>query len=140
MQKILFIPGLGERQKDYNNRLKGIEVFDIDWNKPRIPKKKVDILIGFSAGAIEAINAAERLQATTLILCSMTPVMFDINQVKVQTIIFICGEKEENTIIQTKKLYKSWKGKKKFIVIPGGDHKIDKKYEEVLLGTLREII
>ena len=50
-KKIVFIPGLGERAKDYKRLSEYMKIYDIDWNRIRLPKGKIDVLIGFSMGA-----------------------------------------------------------------------------------------
>lgn len=122
--KTVFIPGLGERKITYKNK-KWLykHCLNIDWNKIKSVKES-DVVIGFSFGACLALN----ITCSKLILCSMTPVVFDVNKLKVQELIFINGENEDYS--QSKKLYKLYKGKKKFIIIPKTGHKISKRYEK----------
>ena len=72
-KKIVFIPGLGERAKHYKNLSNYMKVFDIDWNKIRLPKGKIDTIVGFSMGAALACEYAEDHKINNLVLCSLTP-------------------------------------------------------------------
>lgn len=121
----IFIPGLGERAKDYKGRFKKLAVFNIDWNNIKLPKQ-ANVVAAFSMGGVLAVE----IKCNTLILCSMTPIVFDINRVKAKKIIFIEGEKEDSA--HAKKLFEEFKGDKQFILVPGATHKINKLYAQTI--------
>lgn len=62
----VFIPGLGERKKDYKGRIEWC--YPIDWNKPKLAFKDVDVLVAFSLGCILAINHTAKYKVKHLIL------------------------------------------------------------------------
>lgn len=124
--KTIFIPGLGERKKDYLNRKWLFErCVDIDWNNIKVPKK-ADVVISFSLGIVLAVN----IKCDLLILCSPTPIIFDINKVKAKSIIFVSGDKED--VSHNKQLYRNFNGNKGLMIVPNTGHKITKRYEEII--------
>ena len=138
-KKIVFIPGLGERAKNYSHLSKYMKVYDIDWNKIRLPRGKIDVLIGFSMGAALACEYAEDHKIDTVILCSLTPSIDTLEGLKAKEIIFLVGEKEKWAYRNNLRLAKTLKCKWKIIVIPGADHKINKDYKKVLLETVENL-
>lgn len=86
IMKKVFIPGLGERKKDY----KYIPYcYPIDWNNPKLNFKNVDILVAFSMGCVLAINHASKYKVGTLILCSMPSFNFDKTKIKADKIHYL---------------------------------------------------
>ncbi len=137
-KKIVFIPGLGERAKDYNHLSKYMKVYDVDWNKIRLPRGKIDILIGFSMGAVLACEYAEDHKIDTVILCSLTPCIDTLERLKAKEIIFVVGEKEKWAYKNNLKLIKTIKCKRRIIIVPKADHRINKDYKKVLLDILEK--
>ena len=74
MKKINFIPGLGEKPRDYKALSKYFNIVNIDWNNGKTKLGKIDTLIGFSLGGIIAMMHAEKSKVKTLILCSIPPI------------------------------------------------------------------
>ncbi|MEK7116571.1 MAG: hypothetical protein AAB837_00195 [Patescibacteria group bacterium] len=136
-KKIVFIPGLGERARNYDRLSKYMKVYDIDWNKIRLLKGKIDILIGFSMGAALACEYAENHKIDTVILCSLTPCIETLETLKAKEIIFIVGEKEKWAYKNNLRLTKTLKCKRRIVVVPGADHKIDKNYRNKILEIIR---
>lgn len=139
----IFIPGLTERAKDYLFRpiSRYMLIHDIDWNTAKIPTKKYKTVIGFSFGAVLACQYALKRPVERLILCSMTPGIEHLKNIKAKHIVFMIGEKE---------LHKDWsltnyrhicktlpKGiSKTLMVVPGAGHKIGKAYTKAILGMI----
>jgi len=138
-KKIVFIPGLGERAKDYNSLSAHMKVFNIDWNKIRLPRGRIDILVGFSMGAALACEYAEEHKVDTIILCSLTPSIDTLRGLKVKKAFFILGEKEKWAYKNNARLSKTLKCRSEIIVIPGAGHKIVGNYRKKLLETLRNL-
>ena len=136
-KKILFIPGLGERAKDYKHLSKYMEIYNIDWNKIRLPRGKPDILIGFSMGAALACEYAEDHKVNTLILCSLTPNINTLKGLKAREVIFIIGEKEKWAYKNNRRLAKTLRCKWRIIVVPKADHKIVGNYRKKLLEVIK---
>jgi alpha/beta superfamily hydrolase len=132
-KKIVFIPGLGERAKDYVSFPKNIKIYNIDWNKIRLPRGKIDALIGFSMGAALACEYAEEHEIDTLVLCSLTPCIDTLEGLKAKEVIFILGEKEKWAHENNTRLAKTLKCKHRIIVIPKADHKIIENYKKKLI-------
>jgi alpha/beta superfamily hydrolase len=135
-KKIVFIPGLGERAKHYKNLSNYMKVFDIDWNKIRLPKGKIDTMVGFSMGAALACEYAEDHKINNLVLCSLTPSIDTLEGLKAKKIIFIVGKKEKWAYKNNMRLSKTLKCESKIIVVPGADHKITGNYRKKLLEVV----
>lgn len=139
MKNNYFIPGLSDSVKNYRF-LKNIKVLKINWNDIKVREEiiKPNILIGFSLGAIVASMISEKKKNKVLILCSPTP---DENWSKIKTdkLIVIVGEKEKFCIKYAKEAYKTFKGEKKFIIIPKADHKITGNYRKKLLEIIKRL-
>lgn len=138
-KKIVFIPGLGERAKDYSRLFKYMKVYDIDWNKIRLPKGKIDVLVGFSMGASLACEYAEKNKIDTVILCSLTPCIDTLGGLRARKIIFIVGEKEKWAHKNNLRLAKTLKGKWQMIVVKGAGHKINLEYQKKLLENINDL-
>jgi predicted esterase len=139
-KQIPFIIGLGQKATQYRFFSKYFKIIQPDWNNGSISKLKLgkpDTLIGFSLGAEIACEHALKNKIKTLILCSMTPGMESLKDVKADKIILLAGEKEKWLIKDAKRVLKTFKNKSEIIVIPGADHKIDKKYLKKLLEIVR---
>lgn len=136
IKKIVFIPGLGERAKNYKHLSKYMKVYDIDWNKIRLPRGKIDTLIGFSMGAALACEYAEIHKINILILCSLTPAIETFETLKAKEVIFIVGEKEKWAYKNNIRVAKTLKCKWKMIVVPRADHKITKEYKKAILDCI----
>lgn len=139
-KKIQFLPGIGEKPKDYKRLSKYFKILDIDWNTGKITPtiKKCDIFIGFSMGAILACEYALKKRVKTLILCSMTTGVESLKKVKADKIIFLVGEKEKWVIKDTLRISKSIKNKQIYI-IKNGNHKITDKYQKKLIEIINNI-
>jgi predicted esterase len=138
-KRIQFLPGLGEKPKEYQRLSKYLKILDVDWNTGKItpPIKKTDILVGFSMGAILACEYALKHKVKNLILCSMTTGVESLEKVKANQIIFLIGEKEKWVIKDTLRISEPLKNKEIYI-IPNGDHKIDKNYQKKLIEIIDE--
>lgn len=71
-----------------------------------------------------------------LILCSMTPGVETLEKIKADKITFLIGEKETWVIEDTKRLLKTVKDRANIIIVPNGDHKIDKNYKKYILDSV----
>jgi alpha/beta superfamily hydrolase len=139
MKKIKFLHGLGDRSY-YKSLFKYFNVLDIDWNNGSLSKLRLgkpEILVGFSLGCMLALMHAEKHKVKTLVLCSMSPGMESLKEVKADKIIFMAGEKEKWLIKDLKRVSKTFKNKSEIIVIPGTDHWINKKYLKKLLEVIQ---
>ncbi|MFZ2522570.1 MAG: hypothetical protein WAX44_03615 [Minisyncoccia bacterium] len=136
--KIQFIPGLGEKPKNYKTLFKFLEVLDVDWNTEKISPKinKPDILIGFSMGAVLACEYAIKHRIDTLIICSLTPMVETLKNVIARNIIFIVGSKEIWIVKNTKRVRKTLKCKNSLIIVPNADHKIVGNYRYTLIQKI----
>jgi alpha/beta superfamily hydrolase len=132
-QKIIFIPGLGERAKDYKSLSPYMKVYNIDWNKIRLPKGKINTLIGFSMGAALVCEYAEDNKIDTLILCSLTPSIDTLKGLRAKKVIFVVGGEERWAYKNNLRLAKTLGCKWKIIVVPGASHKIVGDYRKKLL-------
>lgn len=122
-KKPLFIPGLGERKKDYKHLNKTFDVMKIDWNNIRLPKQRYETVVAFSLGTLLAIEYAAKHKVKKLILCSMPAFIFDERKLKADKIIYMKGEKETNV-------------QPADIEVKGAGHKINKAYlRELLLAV-----
>lgn len=141
MTKIQFIPGLGEKPKDYKSLSKSLEIIDVDWNtwntKPNV--RPADMLVGFSMGNFVAIWKASKHKYKTLIFCSLTPGCESLKTVNADQIIFLVGEKEKWVLKDIRRTKKTFPGKTKLIIVPHADHKIDKLYQKMLLEAIDSI-
>ncbi len=140
IKKINFIPGLGEKLKDYGVLSKYLNIVDVDWNDGKIKIGKVDILAGFSMGAVLACEYSIKHKLKILILCSTTPGAETLKKVKADKVIFMAGEKEKWLIKDIKRISKTLPKKtiREIIIIPKADHKITGNYLKELLSTLKE--
>lgn len=138
-KKIVFIPGLGERARDYEHLSKYMKIYDIDWNKIRLPRGKINILVGFSMGAALACEYAENHKIDTIILCSLTPCIETLETLKAKEIIFIVGEKEKWAYKNNLRAAKTIKCKWKIVVVPKANHKINKDYKKALLEVIKNL-
>lgn len=136
-KKIQFLPGLGEKPKEYKQLSKHLNILNVDWNTGKIipPIKKCDVLVGFSMGAIGVCEYALKHRVKTLILCSMTTGVESLKKVKADKIIFLVGEKEKWTIKDMLRISKPLKNKE-IHIIKKGDHKIDKNYQKKLMEII----
>lgn len=134
--KTLFIPGLSEQANNYRSFSNYMKVYDIDWNNIKYPRGKYNTIIGFSWGAIIACIYGMKHPIKTLILCDMTTGVETLKDVKADEVIFIIGEKGKWAIKDTRRVAKTLKCKWKMIIVPNGEHKIDKNYQKILFNTL----
>ena len=131
--KAIFYHGLGEKKKNYASLSKHLIVADIDWNTEKATSaKNCDTVISFSLGAIFSLDVALKRKLKKLILCSPTP-FESLGKCKAEEVIFIIGEKEKFLQKVFKPLCKK---NVKMIIVPKGDHRIDKNYEKVLLENI----
>ena len=138
MRKIQFIPGLGEKPKEYKSLSKYLEIIDVDWNTGKIKPKigKVDTLVTFSLGCIFAFDYTVKNKIKNLILCSLTPGVETLKDIKADQVIFLVGEKEKWVLKDVVRVRKTLKCKSSIIVVPRADHKIDKNYQNKLLEVI----
>ncbi len=131
--KTIFYPGLGETKKNYQSLSKHLIIADIDWNTGKATSpKNCDIVVSFSLGAVFSLEAALKRKLKKLILCSPTP-FESLGKHKAEQVIFIIGEKEK--FLQ--KVFKPLCKKNiKMIIVPKGDHRINKSYEKRLLQNI----
>jgi alpha-beta hydrolase superfamily lysophospholipase len=139
IKKILFIPGLGERAKNYRHFPKYINIYNVDWNNLRLPRGKIDVLIGFSMGAALACEYAEIHKVATLILCSLTPAINTLERIKAKKVIFIVGENEKWAHENNKRLAKTLKCKTEIVVVKKGKHKINRSYLKVIENKINTL-
>jgi len=131
--KAIFYPGLGELKKNYKSLSGHVMVADIDWNTGKATSaKKCDIAVSFSLGCVFSLDLALKRKLKKLILCSPTP-FETLGNHKAEEVIFIIGEEER--FLQ--KIFKPLciKGVT-MIIVPKGDHKIDRNYQNVLLEQI----
>lgn len=131
--KVIFYPGLGETKKNYRSLSKHLIMADIDWNKGKATSSKnCDTVVSFSLGDVFSLDAALKRKLKKLILCSPTP-FESLGKHKAEKVIFIIGEKEK--FLQ--KIFKPLcKKNVEMIIVPKGDHKINKTYEKILLQNI----
>ncbi|MHB1316887.1 MAG: hypothetical protein ACYCZW_03485 [Minisyncoccota bacterium] len=131
--KTIFYPGLGETKENYKSLSQHMIVADIDWNTGKATSSKnCDTVVSFSLGAVFSIDISLKKKLKKIILCSPTP-FETLGNHKAEEVIFIIGEKEK--FLQ--KIFRPLcKGNVKMILVPKGDHKIDKVYKEVILKNI----
>jgi len=131
--KTIFYPGLGETKKNYKSLSRHLIVADIDWNTGKATSSKnCDTVVSFSLGAVFSLDIALKRKLKKLILCSPTP-FESLGKHKSEQVIFIIGEKEK--FLQ--KLFKPLLTKNvRMIIVPKGDHRINKDYERILLQNI----
>lgn len=131
--KTIFYPGLGEIKDNYKSLAKHIVVAGIDWNTGKSTSAKgFDIVVSFSLGAVFSLEIALKKKIKKLILCSPTP-FESLGKCKAEQVIFIIGEKEK--FLQ--KIFRPLcKKNVKMIIVPKGDHKIDKNYQKIILQSI----
>lgn len=137
-KNVVFIPGLGEQAKDYKFLAKYMAVHPIDWNKIKLPKGKIDTLIGFSMGAVLACEYARKNHVKNLILCSLTTGIETLKDLKTEYITFMVGQKEKWCFEELQRVSKTIPDsiKWKIVIIPKSDHKITGSYKKYLLYLL----
>ncbi len=136
--KVQFLPGLGEKPKEYKRLLNYLDTLDVDWNTGKITPtiKKSDILVGFSMGAFLACEYALKHKITTLILCSPTPGAETLKDIKTNNVIFLVGSKEKWVIKDIQRIRKTLKSNSQVIIVPDAGHKIVGKYQQRLIEVL----
>lgn len=138
-KKIPFIIGLGQKASEYRHLSKYFNIIRPDWNNGSLAKLKLgkpEILVGFSMGAVVAVDHALKHRVKHLILCSLTPGVETLKGIKADRIDFIIGDREdwveEDALRLTKTLKKDWN----ITYVPNTGHKVTSKY----LQELRLII
>jgi len=134
-KKIKIIIGLGQKASEYRSLSKYMEIVQPDWNNGSLSKMKLgkqNILVGFSLGCMIATMYAEKSKLETLVLCSPSPEE-TLEKVIAEKVIFIIGEKEKYIQDNVKRMRYTLKCPSKVIIVPCSGHKIDKKYQEILL-------
>src|SRR3989338_5764616 len=133
VMKTIFYPGLGETKKNYKSLSKHLTVAHIDWNTGKATSSKnYDTVLSFSLGAVFSLDAALKRKLKKLILFSPTP-FESLGRHKAEQIIFIIGEREK--FLQ--KIFKPLcKKNVKMIIVPKGDHRINKNYKKILLQNI----
>jgi len=139
-KKLQFLPGMGEKPKEYERLSAYLKTLNINWNTGKInpPIKKCDTLVGFSMGAILACEYAIKIKVKILILCSMTTGVESLKKVKADEIIFLVGENEKWVVKDTLRVSKSIKNKQ-IHIIKGGNHKIIGRYQKKLVEIINNI-
>lgn len=131
--KTIFYPGLGETKKNYKSLSKHLIVADIDWNtRKATSSKNCDTVVSFSLGAVFSLDISLKRKLKKLILCSPTP-FESLDKYKAEQVIFIIGEKEKFLQKVFKPLCKK---NVKMIIVPQGDHKINKNYEKIIIQNI----
>lgn len=131
--KTIFYPGLGETKKNYKSLSKHLIVADIDWNTGKATSsKKYDTVASFSLGNVFSLDISLKRKLKKLILCSPTP-FESLGKHKAEHVIFIIGEKEKFLQKVFKPLCKK---NVKMIIVPKGDHRINKDYEKIILQNI----
>lgn len=131
--KTIFYPGLGETKENYKSLSQHMIVADIDWNTGKATSSKnCDTVVSFSLGAVFSLDISLKKKLKKLILCSPTP-FESLGKHKAEEVIFIIGEKEKFLQEIFRPLCK---GNVKMIIVPKGDHKIDKVYKEAILKNI----
>jgi len=128
---------LGEQPSVYKSLSKYLDIVPINWNKIKLPTKKVSIVAGFSIGATLACDYAMKNRVKTLILCSMTPGVESLNVVKADKIIFLVGEKEDWVIKDTRRLMKKLAIPHEIKIVKKAGHKIDANYRTTLFNIIK---
>ena len=139
-KKIPFLYGLGQNKSQYKELSKFCDVKKIDWNNGSLAKLKLgkpDTLIGFSLGAIVACDHAIKYKVKKLILCSMTPGVETLKDVKADNIVFLVGEKEILVLKEIRRVSKTLTCQWNIIVIPKADHKIKGNYLKQLIDLVK---
>lgn len=131
--KTIFYPGLGETRKNYKSLSNHLIVADIDWNTGKATSSKnCDTVVSFSLGNVFSLDMSLKKKLKKLILCSPTP-FESLGKCKAEQVIFIIGEKEK--FLQ--KIFKPLcKNNVKMIIVPNGDHKIDRNYQKIILQNI----
>lgn len=137
--KIIFIPGLGERAKNYRSFSKYMKVWDIDWNNIKLPKGNYDTVIGFSLGADLACMYTLKHKVKNLILCSSTEGFKTLKDIKADKVTFLVSQKEKWCHQEMKRVAKTLRCPSKIIVIPKGNHRISGQYRKTLLDLVKNI-
>ena len=133
LMKAIFYPGLGETKKNYKSLSKHLTVADVDWNTGKSTSaKNFDVVVSFSLGAVFSLDTALKRKLKKLILCSPTP-FESLGKHKAGQVIFIIGEKEKFLQKVFKPLCKK---NVKMIIVPKGNHRINKSYEKILLQNI----
>lgn len=135
-KKINFIVGLGQKANEYRRLSKYFNIIEPDWNNGSLTKLKLgkpEILVGFSMGAVVAIEHALKHKVKHLILCSLTPGMETLKGIKADKIDFIVGEKEDWVEEDLMRLIKTTKPSWNITYVQGAGHKIDKNYLKEIL-------
>ena len=140
MQKINFIPGLGEKPQEYPDLSKYLNIVDIDWNNGEFDIGKVDVLVGFSMGAEMACEYAIHNHLKTLVLCSLSPGAETLEKVNADEVIFLVGEKEKWVLKDIERLKPTLKGLSRIVVIPNAEHKITGDYQNMLIEIINNLI
>jgi len=138
-EKINFIPGLGEKPRDYKALSKHLKIIDVDWNtgKTKPELGKMNTLVSFSLGVLVACIHTKKSRVKRLILCSPTP-MENLKEVKASEIIFMVGSKEKFCLENVQRVFKTLKCKKSIIVVPGADHRMTGNYRKKLLEVVEK--
>lgn len=123
-----------------------------------VPSPCNTLVIGFSFGAYIAINSARHFKFKKILLCSLSPYFRDdipklpaiaykiLGKKRIQDFkkyafplairtpaIFFVGDKDMPLVIErSKKAFKQRGGPKKFELVSGAEHEIDKKYLEII--------
>ncbi len=140
MKKINFIPGLGEKPREYKALSKYLNIVDIDWNKGKMNIGKVDVLVGFSIGAELACDYTLKHKVKTLILCSLTPGSETLVNIKADKVIFLVGGKEKWVLKDLERVRKTLECKNSVTIVPGVGHRITGQYQKKLLEIVGKVV
>jgi esterase/lipase len=134
--KTIFYPGLGETKKNYESLSEHLIVADVDWNTGKhTPATDCDVVVSFSLGAVFSLDIALKRKLKKLILCSPTP-FETLGKHKAERIIFIIGENEKFLQKVFKPLCKK---NVKMIIVPKGNHRINKNYQNIILQNIENV-
>jgi len=139
-KKVQFLPGLGEKPREYKRLSNYLNVIDVDWNTGKMVPNiiKDSILAGFSMGALLVCEYAIKNHVDTLVLCSPTPGAESLEEIKSNMVIFLAGSEEKWVIKEIKRVRKTLKCKSKLIVVPDSDHKIIRNYQKKLIEVITD--
>lgn len=138
-KRIPFLPGLGNMPKKVRDTLaRHFDVRRIDWNKGTItpPLYKETIIGGFSMGAVEACEYATKHKVDTLVLCSLTPGIESLREIKAKHVFFFVGDKETWVKYETMRVAKTLTCEWQVIIVPKCDHQMTNKYIELVLDVV----
>lgn len=136
--KLIFLHGLGNR-KECEILFPYFNVPQIDWINGSLAKLKLGkpkTLVGFSMGAVVACDHALKHKVDHLVLCSPTPCIETLKDIKTKKVTFIVGEKEAWVYEQAMRIAHTLKCPWDMVIVPETGHKINIKYLNAILEVI----